>query len=35
VLTSTGATIVRTDIDGLGLVRRTGEGLEVWREGGG
>jgi competence protein ComEC len=33
VLTSLGATIVRTDIDGLGLVRRTGEGLEVWREG--
>lgn len=35
LLTSTGTTIVRTDVDGLGLVRRVDEGLEVWREEGG
>lgn len=30
-LTSAGTTIVRSDVDGLGLVRRTDAGLEVWR----
>ncbi len=35
LLTSAGATIVRSDVDGLGLVRRVDGGLEVWREGGG
>lgn len=32
-LTTAGTTIVRSDTDGLGLVRLAGGGLEVWREG--
>ncbi len=34
-LTGAGTTIVRSDVDGLGLVSRTDAGLEVWREGAG
>ena len=32
LLTTSGATIVRSDVDGLGLVRRAQDNLEVWRE---
>ena len=34
-LTGAGTTIVRSDVDGLGLVRLVDDGLEVWREEGG
>lgn len=34
-LTTAGTTIVRSDIDGLGLVRLATDGLAVWREGAG
>ncbi len=35
LLTGAGTTIVRSDVDGLGLVRHVDGGLEIWREGGG